>query len=923
MLGIRINPFNEGALGEPEQDANSALTELDKGLRSGRVGEQCEAIVRFPKLFEKYPFPILINSSFLKLADVFRVGNNFLRLWVLRVCQQSEKHLDKILNVDEFVRRVYSVIHSNDPVARALTLRILGSVAGIIPERQQVHHSIRRSLDSHDSVEVEAAIYAAMHFAAQSKSFAVSMCNKISQMIQGLATPAHMKLQLIPILQHMHHDTSTAAMVRLLCTDLLPKYPAQEFVLVTLKTLTQLTSATLVEISNQVELLLGYLVKDPRCKVQSLVLQCLFTLAKQGAQLWPKESVASLVKLARESPHTSLVSSALDVLIVLTKSRAVCHSHSHPDSVLMELCQETCYSSIPIIASKSIRVITQILCNSNIEELSPDWVEDCVDKVESLFLFIAYTCEGQESVLRSILHCSVGLCKVQQHLCPRFVQLIATCLVETEDRYSVLLCEALCAIGGLQDRTVSSYLPQFITKLENLNFSCDETHTDTKVMLCTLVLQSVTVGKWNEDIENCIDKVVKSVNLWASYRIARAAARYGHFQLCSQVVSLLHERVSSENLHFWLITLKEMSSGEAKLKKSGGLLERMGEAVTHYSKALAAIKAASTPSQSLIFQSEYMRLRCEMLQCLSQLVEACNCFCTAPPAAIASTVIQSTRDDLQRFGHVTNQLRKCVKQFHVCGELYCKLYQSAFDADPTSLVNIQILQHTCDLMAHNIEYVAGVHFQGDQPVLDTNVRSDCLETQLMMRSCTYASMISRSVDKSIKPISHLHIESLLKQVEVIIEGTLCMPRYFFQVLQSTSVKLAISPQPRVNGEWINVQSGSQLAVKVEGVIQHGARPGLFRSVSGVVLTLSSQLTSRPNHESKVDTGVFLRQSVVPHRDFFTGQFLLVLNSGGQHQVVVEAAVEDDAGNVWNTGPKSTLAVKAHEDTSSSRSRTSF
>lgn len=44
------------------------------GLRSGKVGEQCEAIVRFPRLFEKYPFPILINSSFLKLADVFRVG---------------------------------------------------------------------------------------------------------------------------------------------------------------------------------------------------------------------------------------------------------------------------------------------------------------------------------------------------------------------------------------------------------------------------------------------------------------------------------------------------------------------------------------------------------------------------------------------------------------------------------------------------------------------------------------------------------------------------------------------------------------------------------------------------------------------------------------------------------------------------------
>lgn len=99
------------------------------GLRSTNIGEQCEAIVRFPKLFEKYPFPIVINSNFLKLAEFFRLGSNLFRLWVLRVCQQSEKHLEKITNVDEFVKRIFMVIHSNDPVARSLTLRALGSVA--------------------------------------------------------------------------------------------------------------------------------------------------------------------------------------------------------------------------------------------------------------------------------------------------------------------------------------------------------------------------------------------------------------------------------------------------------------------------------------------------------------------------------------------------------------------------------------------------------------------------------------------------------------------------------------------------------------------------------------------------------------------------------------------------------------------------
>lgn len=67
----------------------------------------------------------------------------------------------------------------------------------------------------------------------------------------------------------------------------------------------------------------------------------------------------------------------------------------------------------------------------------------------------------------------------------------------------------------------------------------------------------------------------------------------------------------------------------------------------------------------------------------------------------------------------------------------------------------------------------------------------------------------------------------------------------------------------------------------------------------------------------------LKQSVTPHRDFFTAQFLLALGSGGQHQVIVEAAVEDKNGNVWNTGPRTTLAVKAHEDPSSSKARTSY
>lgn len=34
MMNVRINSFGENGLGEPEQDANFSLTELDKGNHS-------------------------------------------------------------------------------------------------------------------------------------------------------------------------------------------------------------------------------------------------------------------------------------------------------------------------------------------------------------------------------------------------------------------------------------------------------------------------------------------------------------------------------------------------------------------------------------------------------------------------------------------------------------------------------------------------------------------------------------------------------------------------------------------------------------------------------------------------------------------------------------------------------------------------
>lgn len=210
-----------------------------------------------------------------------------------------------------------------------------------------------------------------------------------------------------------------------------------------------------------------------------------------------------------------------------------------------------------------------------------------------------------------------------------------------------------------------------------------------------------------------------------------------------------------------------------------------------------------------------------------------------------------------------------------------------------------------------------------RPDLETfNLQSSRLESQLLIRGCQNATKIAQiiSEENTHQTITHKQVELLKKTVEALVNASLSLPRYFFQVLQSTSVKLAITPQPRVLGEFISVQSGSQLAVKVEGVIQHGQRPGLFRKVEGVIVTVVSQLQSsnkvKEADMKNVETSSTLTQTVTPHRDFFTAQFLLAFPRGGQYLLTIEASVVDGDSCTWKTGPRSTLTVKVPEESRS-------
>ena len=54
---------------------------------------------------------------------------------------ESQSHMSKISHVPELLSLVIRVIHSNEPLARSLTIRLLGSLAVIIPNRMDVFHT--------------------------------------------------------------------------------------------------------------------------------------------------------------------------------------------------------------------------------------------------------------------------------------------------------------------------------------------------------------------------------------------------------------------------------------------------------------------------------------------------------------------------------------------------------------------------------------------------------------------------------------------------------------------------------------------------------------------------------------------------------------------------------------------------------------
>lgn len=149
-----------------------------------------------------------------------------------------------------------------------------------------------------------------------------------------------------------------------------------------------------------------------------------------------------------------------------------------------------------------------------------------------------------------------------------------------------------------------------------------------------------------------------------------------------------------------------------------------------------------------------------------------------------------------------------------------------------------------------------------------------------------------------------HVDFLCQSVRRLVQTPFSYPRFFFQTLQATNIKvfgilinfciylniflhsiglevlarfrfvwvfvvnmlfytihlfcfqLAISPQHFSTIDPVQVYNETHLTVKVEGIIQHGRYRELFRKIAKVHITASSELVNKTSNTADQKVGRF-------------------------------------------------------------------
>ncbi|KAI1299682.1 hypothetical protein EDD11_006444 [Mortierella claussenii] len=542
------------------------LVELETEYRTQRAPDQLYAIASFPRLFDEFPYPVIINAGILKLADYFR---------------------------------------------------------------QRVIHS----LDSSEAMEVSAAVYAADMICAQSQRFCAIISGKLAFMVRDtVKTPLPLRRRLIRIFGHMFEDITLARLARKTCLDILELSQDTEYTVAILRTLTRLASHSLVDVTQQIELLLQRAARDSQPGIRRVSLTCLGSLAQKNIEFSPQQ-IQAIFDIASESRDEKTTLKAM-----LTLQKIFCLTSAMTSISLMDngtetmktyihtclLILERSFASLPSVSSgsppsfkdsgstwvvlKCYGVLTTVLpyCRQFeaagfVYKADATFQEATTKVTNSMQQFlIRILSRGQSAPLSDIQEEHPSRAISQEDLAQARMVLWSLTSLTLEEQADVdallktlldwihsykdssaLLAKALLLVARQQPKRVYAFQDQLLTFLkENVTV----VNTQTFILVFRALLESsalfhASAKSTNEALESHIVQILEQfgrVNLleqyrvhhWELYQLARYSLQTGWSSLALVALRNQEKSASSVSSSLWLSAVHTMAQIESSLQST-------------------------------------------------------------------------------------------------------------------------------------------------------------------------------------------------------------------------------------------------------------------------------------------------------------------------------------------------------------------
>ncbi|KAH3765147.1 integrator complex subunit 7 [Pelomyxa schiedti] len=603
------------------------------------VAQQYRALLLIPTLFSLTSNSATLNAAFMKMADVFiNTTSNLIRHCIFQVVSNPNviKSHHLITCADEVISRFHSVLLSNDPIARAITLRVFSSMPTLIRNQLLVHHGVRNSLDSNNQLEVDASIATIESLCSCSCIFAESIITRLDAMIKELVTPLQKKLKIIRILRHMHHTAALSQQAEAICREMLKRYPLSVVYLVTLDTLTSLACTSVIIIPKQVDFLFTTLKQDMREEVCVACLKHLECLTKVSPHTRASTNrVEELLGLAEIKHKFKIHDSILQVFQAMCQAQheAILCNYDRLFNLLDQLTFNRVTPS-HIVASTKLVQCLMLRCSDSSEKN-----QEFLSKMQKWLLGavcfgISYLFKSEDSskdTRISVIQLARFLVKQDSTLTPHIIAALVSVIegssvIRIEEPSANLLSQCIFLIAALSPSSLSPHINTLCAYLTRtlksaslplmrnlcgalLHFSVYDQHQTKHLQQH---VSSVAHHQAVEVVQMVLQALVEENRNWECFIMAREAFCIGQHTISTKLFSSLSQKVEREHFYFWFQALSEISSAEVLLTEHTN--DGHAASMCYLYQAKTHLMAASDFQYAFAYQIEFVSLRIQYLE---------------------------------------------------------------------------------------------------------------------------------------------------------------------------------------------------------------------------------------------------------------------------------------------------------------------